>query len=266
MLTFIGLGLWDEKDITVKGLEAVKNADYVYLESYTGVLGVPVSKLKRFYMKDIILASRTIVEQEAEEILDKAENKNVVFLVVGDPFAATTHTDLLLRAIEKNIECKIVHNASIFSAISGTGLQLYKFGRTTSLVIPEKNWNPETAYDAIKENKENGLHTLVLLDIKIDFDRTYKTSRKFTEDKSFRFMKINDAVKLLLEIESRRGENVFEAGTMCLGCARLGSNKQIIKYAEAQELEHLDFGEPLHCLIVPGELHFMEEKVLELFK
>lgn len=266
MLTFIGLGLWDEKDITVKGLEAIKNADFVYLECYTGVLGVPVSKLKRFYEKDIILASRTMVEQEAEEILDKAVDHGVVFLVVGDPFAATTHTDLLLRAVERNIACHVIHNASVFTAISSTGLQLYKFGKTTSLVIPEENWNPETAYNVIKQNKENGLHSLVLLDIKIDFDRTYEATKKFTEDKSFRFMKLNDAVKLLLEIESRRGENVFEAGTMCIGCARLGSEKQIIKYGEAQELEKLDFGEPLHCLIVPGELHFMEEKVLELFK
>jgi diphthine synthase len=266
MLTFVGLGLWDEKDITVRGLEAVKQADYVFLECYTGVLGIPVSKLKRVFEKDIILANRTMVEQEADEILDKAIDKNVVFLVVGDPFAATTHTDLLLRAVERNIECHTVHNSSIFTAIGSTGLQLYKFGKTTSLVIPEENWCPETAYDVIKQNKENGLHTLVLLDIKIDFDRTYESTKKFTEDESFRFMKIDDAVKLLLEIEARRGENVFEAGTMCIGCARLGTDKQVIKYAEAQELEKLDMGEPLHCLIVPGELHFIEEKVLELFK
>ncbi len=57
MLTFIGLGLWDEKDITVKGLEAIKNANFVYLECYTGVLGIPLSRLKRFYGKDIILAN-----------------------------------------------------------------------------------------------------------------------------------------------------------------------------------------------------------------
>lgn len=38
MLFFIGLGLSDEKDITVKGLECVRKCDYVYLENYTSIL------------------------------------------------------------------------------------------------------------------------------------------------------------------------------------------------------------------------------------
>lgn len=38
MLYLIGLGLADEKDITVKGLEIVKRAERVYLEAYTAVL------------------------------------------------------------------------------------------------------------------------------------------------------------------------------------------------------------------------------------
>ena len=38
MLYLVGLGLADEKDITVKGLEIVKKAERVYLEAYTAVL------------------------------------------------------------------------------------------------------------------------------------------------------------------------------------------------------------------------------------
>ncbi len=45
MLYLIGLGLADETDITVKGLEIVKNADRVYLEAYTSILLVPKEKL-----------------------------------------------------------------------------------------------------------------------------------------------------------------------------------------------------------------------------
>jgi len=45
MLYFIGLGLADEKDITVKGLEIVKRAERVYLEAYTAVLLVEKDKL-----------------------------------------------------------------------------------------------------------------------------------------------------------------------------------------------------------------------------
>lgn len=48
MLYLVGLGLADEKDITVKGLEIVKKADRVYLEAYTAVLLVE---------KDILVGS-----------------------------------------------------------------------------------------------------------------------------------------------------------------------------------------------------------------
>jgi len=45
MLYLIGLGLSDETDITVKGLEIVKNASRVYLEAYTSILLVDKSIL-----------------------------------------------------------------------------------------------------------------------------------------------------------------------------------------------------------------------------
>lgn len=38
MLYLVGLGLADEKDITVKGLEIVRKATRVYLEAYTAIL------------------------------------------------------------------------------------------------------------------------------------------------------------------------------------------------------------------------------------
>jgi len=47
MLYLIGLGLADETDITVKGLEIVKRADRVYLEAYTSILLVSKDKLVR---------------------------------------------------------------------------------------------------------------------------------------------------------------------------------------------------------------------------
>jgi diphthine synthase len=48
MLYLVGLGLADEKDITVKGLEIVKKAERVYLEAYTAVLLVE---------KDVLVSS-----------------------------------------------------------------------------------------------------------------------------------------------------------------------------------------------------------------
>ena len=45
MLYLVGLGLADETDITVKGLEVVRRANRVYLESYTSILLVDQEKL-----------------------------------------------------------------------------------------------------------------------------------------------------------------------------------------------------------------------------
>lgn len=47
MLYFIGLGLSDEKDVTVRGLEVIKRAERVYLEAYTAVLLVEKEQLVR---------------------------------------------------------------------------------------------------------------------------------------------------------------------------------------------------------------------------
>lgn len=49
MLYLVGLGLADETDITVKGLEIVKKAERVYLEAYTSILLVDKEKLVRLH-------------------------------------------------------------------------------------------------------------------------------------------------------------------------------------------------------------------------
>ncbi|MBN2367974.1 diphthine synthase, partial [Candidatus Woesearchaeota archaeon] len=170
-LYLIGLGLNDEKDITVSGLDAVKKCDYLFLEDYTSKLNVGLEKLEKVYGKKIVPADRNMVEKNSDEILDKASSKNTAFLVAGDVFSATTHADLFLRAKEKKIDIKVIHNTSILTAVGITGLELYKFGRTTSMPYFEHNFRPETPYDAIKQNLKSGLHTLVLLDIKKDKDK-----------------------------------------------------------------------------------------------
>ena len=135
MLYLIGLGLGNEKDITIKGLEAIQSSDYIYLEHYTSILPVSIQKLQDFYGKEIKIADREMVETESDLILQNAMNANVSFLVVGDPFGATTHSDLLLRAKELGIKTMAIHNASIMNAIGCVGLQLYQYGQTVSIVF-----------------------------------------------------------------------------------------------------------------------------------
>ena len=75
VLYMIGLGLSDEKDITVKGLEAVKNAKSVYLEKYTAILMITKEKLEEFYGREVIEADREFVESGSEDMINEANGE-----------------------------------------------------------------------------------------------------------------------------------------------------------------------------------------------
>lgn len=251
MLTFIGLGLFDEKDISIKGYEAIKNADIVFAEFYTAFLsGTTKENLEKFYNKKIVELSREEVEN-GEIILKNAKEKNVVLICAGDSMMATTHVDLRIRAEEKGIKTKVIFGVAISTAVpSLLGLQHYKFGRTTTIPFPEKNYFPESPYDVIKNNLRNELHTLVLLDIQ--------------KEKNL-FMTVNQGIEYLLKIEEKKKENIFTSEAMICGVARVGSDNFVVKCGKAKELLKENFGKPLHCIVVPSKLHFMEKLSLERF-
>lgn len=170
VLYIIGLGLGDEKDITIRGLEACKSCKRLYLEYYTSVLGIDKNKLEAFYGIPVVHADRNMVESEAEQIYVSAKEENIGFLVVGDPLCATTHTDLMLRARARGITVEVIHNASAMGAAASCGLQLYQYGYTVSIPLFEGEWRPTSFYERIQYNKNGGMHTLCLLDIKVRMD------------------------------------------------------------------------------------------------
>ena len=251
MLYLIGIGLNDEKDITVKGLEAIKKSDEVFLEIYTSKLQVPVERLEEFYGKKIIRANRTLVEQDSNKILENAKTKNVAFLVIGDPLSATTHVDLIMRAKENDIDIEVIHNASVLNAIGITGLQLYKFGKTTSIPFEEGNFTVETPYDVLKDNLKLNYHTLMLLDLK-PLEGKYLT--------------ISEAIRYLLKIELKRNEKIFTENTLVIGAAKLGSKDEKIKFGKAKDIMNFKFGDAPYCLVVPGKMHFVEEEFLKQYR
>lgn len=262
MLSLIGLGLGDERDITVKGLETVRKADLVYLEQYTSVLGVEKERLEEFYGRPVMIATRDLVEKEAEtKLIAPARETHVAFLVVGDPFGATTHTDLVLRAREAGVPVEVIHNASIMNAVGAVGLELYKYGKTTSIPFPEEGYEPDTPYDVIKENIARGLHTLCLLDIKVaepDKESLRQGDRRAAPP---RFMTVAQAIDVLRAIEARRGEHVISETMLAIGVARLGQDAQIV-CGPIAAVAAADLGRPLHALIIPGKLHVVEEEAL----
>lgn len=244
MLYLIGIGLSDEKDITVKGLEAVKSSEFIYIENYTSALQIDFDKLTEFYGKKVIPANRDLVENTTE-IIDNAKEDNVSFCVIGDALSATTHTDLITRAKEKNINVKIIHNASVLTAVSETGLQLYKFGKVTSMPFFLPNYEPKAPYEILRQNRLAGAHTLVLLDLSPK-DNEYLTIKKALEQ--FEIIESKEKLGLISE--------------KIIACARLGCNNQKIVYDTKDKLKDLDFGRPPYCLVFPGSLHFAEEEFL----
>eukprot|EP00301_Raphidiophrys_heterophryoidea_P011946 c18206_g1_i1.p1 GENE.c18206_g1_i1~~c18206_g1_i1.p1 ORF type:complete len:289 (+),score=67.72 c18206_g1_i1:63-869(+) len=267
MLFVVGLGLGDERDITVKGLEAVKSSERVYLEAYTSVLGVGQERLEKFYGKQLTLADREMVESNSDEIFRDAENVNVSFLVVGDPYGATTHTDLVLRAKKRGIPVEVIHNASIMNAIACCGLQLYNFGQTVTVVFFTDTWRPDSFYDKIKQNKDLGLHTLCLLDIKMK-EPTIKSllSGKTREYEPPRFLDCSTAAAQLLEIEEKRKEGVCSPQTLVIGLARVGQTDQKIVATTLEKMTETDMGLPLHSMVIPGHMHELEQEMVDHFR
>jgi diphthine synthase len=246
MLTFVGLGLYDKTDVSEKGLSCIRHADFVYLECYTSrLMGTTIEELGNYYKKQVHPLFREDVEQHPEEMLDKAEKNNVVFLCAGDPMVSTTHADLRIRAAKRGIRTAIVHAASIASAVCGvSGLQNYRFGKSCSVPFPQKNWSPTTPIEVIAQNLSLRLHTLVYLDIQNE-----------------RYMTVAQAVALLEDMAVKKGIQI----PLYVGIARAGSDDPVINAGPAEKIVTLDFGPPLHILIVPAELHDMEREYLEMF-
>ena len=248
MLYFIGLGLYDEKDVSLKGIEALKKVDEIYAEFYTANLfGTTLSAVEEIISKEIKVLSREEVE-EHNIPLKAAMEKDVAFVAAGDPLIATTHADMMIEAKKMNIETTVIHSSSILSAAPGlAGLQAYKFGKVTTIPFPEENYFPHSPYLAIKANMELDAHTLVLLDIRAHENR---------------YMTANEGLEYLLKVEKDRNENILSKDSLAVAIARAGSDKPVVRADKIKKLIGEDFGGPLHCLIIPGKLHFMEAEYL----
>jgi diphthine synthase len=222
----------------------------VFAEFYTAKLGqFHQSTFEKLIGKTIKVLSREETEK-GDTIINTALQKNVVFLTCGDPMIATTHVDLRLRAIKQGIRTKIVHSSSIATAVPGLlGLQNYKFGRTTTLAYPDKDYFPTSPYTVIYENNKMGLHTLVLLDIQTEKNR---------------YMTANEGFELLMKMEARLKRRLFTLESVACVVARAGSFDSIVAANTITALQKRQFGSPLHTIVIPGSLHFMEVEALEL--
>ena len=250
-LVFVGLGLFNESDMSLRGLEEIKRADFVYAEFYTSLMaGLSLENLETTVGKEVRVVTREILEEEnGEPILQKAEQAKVAFMVPGDPLIATTHIDLRIRAERRGIKTRVVHSASIISAAAGlSGLQNYRFGRNVTVPFPEKGFISETPYSVIAGNKARSLHTLCFLDIKAE---------------ERRYMTVREALESLLSMEEEKKQRIVTPESLAVGLARAGAGDVTVKAQKVEDLVGLDLGGPPHVLIFPADrLHFMEAEAL----
>ncbi|MCX6770712.1 MAG: diphthine synthase [Candidatus Micrarchaeota archaeon] len=248
-LLLIGIGISDERGISLAGLEALRACDKIYAERYTNFMPEgTLSRLEKLCGKGITVLSREAVEGE-KEILESAKDGTVALVVAGDPMIATTHVSLLLAAKKRGIATEVIHSSSILSAAIGeSGLQAYKFGKTVTLAYWRDNYRPMSAYDVISENLARGLHTLLLLDI----------------DEKLGPMKPSAAADVLLKMEAAGKKGIILPSTKLVLLKGMGWQSPTRAYCALSELGKYDAKDGPAVLIVPAKLHFLEEEFLSL--
>jgi diphthine synthase len=227
----IGLGL-NERGISLHGKKILKNCKEIYFENYTVDFPYAKKEIEKQLKIKLNPADRELVESNF--FVEQAIKKDIALLVYGSPLSATTHISLINEMIRKKIKYKIIHSGSVIDAVAETGLQVYKFGKTTSLPKWQKNFEPKSFMDTIKENKSIRAHTLLLSDIGLEFE---------------------DAKKQIIESGFNKNEKIIV-------CSRLGVKSKIF-YDLIDKISTVKIEKPF-CFVIPGKMSDSEIESLGL--
>ena len=237
MLYLIGLGL-NERSITKEGLDALSKCKRIYLENYTVDFPYTQHQLEEIIGKKVKIANREKVEDLS--IVDEAAKLNVALLVYGSPLTATTHITLIDECKASGIKYKICYNASIFDAVAETGLQFYKFGKVASMPTWKKNFEPTSFMKIVQQNMSQEAHSLILVDIGLEFKDALKQLKKAAKEYKVSLKKL-------------------------IVCQALGTKDRKILYRSIEEVESFSGVLKPYCIILPSKMHFIEKNVLEGF-
>jgi len=235
MLYIIGIGL-NPQGISKEGMLALDGCSKVFLEGYTVDFPYDVEDL-HLGKKKIEVIGRKDVEDNF--LIKEAKSKKVALLVYGSPLFATTHMTLIRDAEEQGTRTKVIYGASIFDALAGTGLQLYKFGKITSMPMWKKNYEPDSFIDVVKDNTSIKAHSLILCDIGMGFKRAIEQLEISVKNKDVKLDKI-------------------------VVCSNMGTEDEVIYYDTIENLKKERIRVPF-CIIIPGDMHFLEKEAIEAF-
>jgi len=229
-------------------MEAIKTADVVCGEAYTTWIPEEIRReLEQIIGREIIWLARKDLEELSDQFIMKAKQARVVLLVGGDPFIATTHMALRVRAAELGVGSHVIHAPSIYSVVCSTGLFSYKFGRTISIPFPDQGPLSEVSYDIIAKNQTIDAHTLVLLDVK---------------EQENRYMTIREGFEVLERLEHTRRDGVIHLDMIVVGLARVGTKSSVIRAGRLGHVKKIPFDVFPQAIVIPGSLHFAEAEAL----
>ncbi|HET6516966.1 MAG TPA: diphthine synthase [Nitrosopumilaceae archaeon] len=248
MLWFVGLGISGTDSVSVSTQKLLRQADMVYFEQFTSPISkTETSKIKKIVKSKLKIAKRWMVE-DGTEILKNAKKKKVVLLTYGDPYIATTHIELRIRAIQEKIKTQTVHAASSITSLVGeAGLHYYKIGKIVTIMSELKTMT--TPYYVIYKNLVDGNHTLLLLE--------------YNQDSKF-FLDPKQALDALIQTEKEQKRNVIQLSTFAIVASRIGFKSQKIISGKISTLRKIDFGKPPHTIIIPGKMHFTELDAIKI--
>ena len=118
-----------------------------------------------------------------------------------------------------------------------------------------ENWRPSSFYDRVRENRDIGLHTLVLLDIKVKEASLENLARgRGRVYEPARYMSVGQCARQMLEVEAEKQEGVYGGDSLAIGAARVGGRTEKYVAGTLAQLCDADdaLGPPLHSLVLLG--------------
>ncbi|MGC8609322.1 MAG: diphthine synthase [Thermoplasmata archaeon] len=245
MLNIIGAGLRGVKSLTNEEIEALRSSDIVYIDRYTSIppdnftidlqsiLSVPVKEAWREFV-------------EGGNIVEESSTKNISFVVTGDALSATTHNEMRIEAIQRGIKVNVFENASVLNAVIGKiGLFHYKCGPPVSIPEISKNFYPISVIDKIYRNFKNGMHSILLIDLKngqnIPFEDVRNTLERMQKDR-----------------------NIDILSNSIIVASRLSFPDERLIYGDIEEINPKDVLSP-YLIVVPSSMDENERRFVESF-
>ena len=249
MLNIVGIGLRGLSSITIGQSEIIRNCDRVYFEVYTSIAPeITMQEISEYFSKTVEKAGREFVES-ADLLIEEAREQDICLLVVGDGLTATTHNDLRLQATMKGVEVSIYENASVLTVIPAKlGLFHYKMGPPVSLPFTSEKFFPLSVYDKVLRNFNNGLHTLLLLDLK-----------------DGKTIEINEAISTLRRMEEQRNSALFLDQLRICAVSKVSQPGETMVCGSLSDIESMELKLSPSSLVILADLNDAESRFIDSF-